>query len=251
MRITSRTTQLIVMIALVLGTAFVLMDGIMAQDDSAEEITEDIVTLTEEAAESTADNFETFLNELTIQPETGIVSLVMIVGGVILLIAGWRVYEFIILISGFLIGASIATGFIATDNNLIELVGFILGGFIGALLSVFLYHIAVFLIGAYVGIGLTIGLANLFAVTPISAIALLIGALIGGLVMIGLSFELLVIISSFVGAQMVVQGLGLDAIWVLVLALIGIIVQLGLIRSFNYSISRRPRQPRILRRVFS
>ena len=71
---------------------------------------------------------------------------------------------------------------------------------------------------------------------------LLIGAVVGGLLLIGLSFEFLVLLSSLVGAQMLALGLGLPLIWTLIFAIIGMIVQFMLMRRFNYSFRRRPRR---------
>jgi hypothetical protein len=62
---------------------------------------------------------------------------------------------------------------------------------------------------------------------------------IGGAVLIGLSFELLVVLSALVGAQMLTRGLGLDAIWTLIFAAVGIIVQIGLVRAYKYDFRRR------------
>jgi len=107
---------------------------------------------------------------------------------------------------------------------------------------VFLYYLAVFVIGAYVGVLLTNSAAVAFSLTPVSGLALLIGAVIGGIVLLSLSFEFLVLLSSIVGAQMLSLGLGLDAVWTLIFAIAGIIIQFGLMRSFNYDFRRRPRR---------
>jgi hypothetical protein len=114
-----------------------------------------------------------------------------------------------------------------------------IGGLVGALVSIFLYHVAVFIIGAYIGILLTGSIAAALSLTPVSPLALLIGAIIGGLILLALSFEFLVLLSAVVGAQMLSLGLGLDAIWTFVFALIGIVAQLGLMRAYKYDFRRR------------
>ena len=243
-------SRLIVAVVMILA-AFTIQP-LLAQDATPipeENLAEDLVEITEQTAEATVSTLDSFLNRLVQAPQSQITRVLFIVGGIILLVAGWRIYEVIILIAGFLIGASVATALVITDSAILNLVILLIGGLVGTALSVFLYYIAVFLIGAYVGIALTGGLAAALAFTPVSAIALLIGGLIGGLILVGLSFEFLVLIAAVVGAQMVVLGLGLDAIWTVILTVIGVIIQLGLIRTFKYTIRRRPRRLTPFRRV--
>lgn len=219
--------------------------------EDAEGVAEDIVNLTSVTAQSTAATLEDFLNRLVQPPQSDISRVLLIGGGLILLLAGWRIYEVIILIAGFLIGASIATSLVVTDSTIIALIVLLVGGIVGAALSIFLYFIAVFLIGAYVGIALTGGLAAALSLTPVSALVLLVGGLIGGLVLVGLSFEFLVFVSAVVGAQMLTLGLGLDAVWTIILAIIGIVVQLALTRTLDYEVRRRPRRIHVFGRSSS
>jgi hypothetical protein len=213
----------------------------------AEEVAEDIVGATVQVAESTANTFENFLNRLMQVPRSDIVRVLLVIGGVMLLAAGWRIYEFVILIAGFLIGAAIALSLVTPENSGLELVAFLVGGLIGAGLSFFLYNVAVFIIGAYLGIVITNGLGVLFGLAPISPLILLIGGILGGLILLGLSFQFLIVLAVLVGAQMLSLGLGLDTTWTLLFAAVGIIVQLGLMRTFNYSF-RRPRSRAFFRR---
>ncbi|MBZ0295896.1 MAG: hypothetical protein K8L99_25275 [Anaerolineae bacterium] len=212
-----------------------------------EDVAEGLVDLTVGAAEGTAVTLDSFLARLISAPQTPLVRILFILGGVILLVAGWRVYDFIVIIAGFLIGASIAVSLVGTDNTFLVIAALLIGGLIGAALGIFLYYVAVFVIGAYIGILITNAIASALALTPISPVILLIGGLIGGLVLIGLSFEFLVLLSSLVGAQLLTLALGLNALWLLVFAVIGIIIQLALIRSFNYDFRRR-RRVRLFRR---
>lgn len=214
-----------------------------------EDVAGEIVNLTTETAEATAATLEDFLNRLVQTPRTDAARVLLIAGGLILLLAGWRIYEVIILVAGFLIGASIATALIVTDSALINIAVLLIGGIIGVALSALLYYVAVFLIGAYIGIALTSGLAAALALTPVSALVLLIGGILGGAILVGLSFEFLILISALVGAQMLTLGLGLDAVWTIILAVVGIIVQLALTRTLNYEIRRRPRRIDIFRRA--
>lgn len=207
----------------------------------SEGITGEIVDLTVETTERTANFLGDLLDRLTQAPKSELARILLVVGGVLLLIAGWRIYDFIIIVAGFLIGALIAGSLVTTDNTFISLVVFLVGGLIGALLSAVLYYVAVFMIGAYLGISLTGALANALSLAPVSPLALLVGGVIGGLVLLGLSFEFLVLVSALVGAQMLTLGFGLNVVWTLIFAVVGVIVQLGLLRVYNYDFRRRRR----------
>ena len=199
-----------------------------------------IVTGTINAAAATTDIMVNFFNRLTEMPQSTVMRVMMIVVGLVLLVAGWRVYEYVIVIAGALVGAAIATSLVVSTDTLTNLVVLLVGGVIGAALSMFLYYVAVFLIGMHFGILLTNGIAATFALQPVSPLVLIVGGVIGGVILLGLSFQFLVILSSLVGAQLFVVALGLPTVWMLVIALLGILIQFGLTRAYNYDF-RRPR----------
>jgi hypothetical protein len=246
------------MTGLVLAALTLLVPAVIAQDATPTvfdpavtpgSIAEELVELTTTTAEATAATLDEFLTTLVQTPKSDVARVLLIGGGLILLVAGWRIYEIIILIAGFIMGASIASALVVTDSLLVSTAVLLLGGIIGAVLSVFLYYIAVFFIGAYIGMALTNGLAVTLGLLPVSALALLLGGMIGGIVLVGLSFEFLIVLAALVGAQMLTLGLGLDAIWTLILAVIGVIVQLGLTRTLGYEFRRSPRRINVFRRV--
>lgn len=206
------------------------------------QLASDIVETTEGLAEDTVATFNNVLDRLIVTPRSALVRAMLIVGGILLLVAGWRIYDYIVVIAGIVVGATIALSLVTTDNTLIVIGAMIVGGLIGAVLGVFLYYAAVFVIGAYIGIVLTGAIVDALSTAPPSPVVLLIGAVIGGLILIGLSFEFLVLLSSLVGAQMLTLGLGLPVIWTLIFAVIGVIIQFVLMRQFNYSFRRRPRR---------
>jgi hypothetical protein len=216
-------------------------------DTTAQQIINTATTTTQ----NTVDTIEGFFERLTRTPESTALRVLMVIGGVILLFAGWRIYDFIIIIAGFLIGASIAASLVASSSTLVMLLVILIGGFIGAALSVVVYQIAVFLIGLYIGVLLTQGIATALALTPVSPIVLLIGGIIGGVIAIGLSFELLVLLSALAGAQMLTTALGLSLIWTIIFVIAGVVVQLGLIRALKYDFRRHRRPYSYYRRVTS
>jgi hypothetical protein len=210
-------------------------------DPAAEDLAGDIVDVTVDAAETTTGVFGDILESLTTVPRSDVIRVLFIIGGLILLVGGWRIYDYVIVIAGFIVGAALASAIFVTDSTLLDLVVVLVGGLIGALLSVFLYYVAVFLIGAYLGIVLTSAGAAALNLAPVSSAALLIGGVIGGLILLGLSVEFVLVLAAVVGAQLVALGLGLNATWTLILAAIGILLQIMLTRAFRYQIRRRRR----------
>ncbi|NJL95109.1 MAG: TMEM198/TM7SF3 family protein [Anaerolineae bacterium] len=211
-------------------------------DDAASAIVETTVETTEETAAEVDD----LLDRLTATPQSEAARVFLAVGGIILLVAGWRIYDVIVVIAGFLIGATIAAALITTDSETLILAALLVGGIIGAALSLLLYYLAVFMIGAYLGVVLTASAAATLELEPVSGWVLLVTALIGGLVLWGLSFEFLIVLSAIVGAQMLSLALALNPIWTLIFAIVGILVQLGLVRSTKYEFRRKHRRRLIL-----
>lgn len=238
-------------LALVIPAAFVgAQDAVPTSvpNDAVEKTAGDIVDFTTQTAVTTADTLQGFIDRLVQTPKSDFARILLIVGGVILLAAGWRIYDVITLIAGFMIGALVALSLLNTDNTLITIAGILVGGLIGAALGYFVYIVAIALIGAYLGVVVANGIAFQLALSPINPIVLLIAAILGALVMVGLSFQFLILLSALVGAQMLTLGLGLAPVWTLIFAAIGVILQLGLARAYNFDWRSRPRRTYYWRR---
>jgi hypothetical protein len=212
-----------------------------------EQLAAGLINVAGDAATGVSRIFDDFINRLYSVPRNDIVRVLMVIGGAILLIAGWRIYDWIIVFAGFIIGASTAMALVPDTNTVMSIAALLIGGLIGALLGYFAYYLAVFFIGAYVGILLLGTIATSLGWTPVNLIVLALAALIGGLLMLALSFELLVLLASLVGAQMIVIALGLQpqGFWILGLTVLGVIIQVFATRRFGYTLRRRP-----VRRVF-
>ncbi len=206
-----------------------------------EETAGGVVDVAEGAAQSITATAVGLWERLLQPPTSETARIILIIGGIILLVAGWAVYDFIIMIAGFLIGGLIALSFFNEPNTVIALAVFVVGGLIGAALAAVLWFLAVFLIGGYIGIVLTRSLALALGFGLPSDIVLLIALIVGGILLLLISFELLIVFSAIVGAQMVALGFGLEAQWVILLALLGIILQIVITRSRGVAIRRRPR----------
>lgn len=200
------------------------------------------VEATEDFTDITSTQIEAFLQRLVQRPSSEIAQVLFVVAGVVLLVFGWRIYNFIVILAGAWVGASFASAAIVSESALLEVAAILIGGFLGAILAIFLYYIAVFIIGMYVGAILTTALAITFSLTPVSPIALLIGAIVGGFVLVALSAELVIFISALVGAQMLTAGLGLNREWMLLFTIVGIAIQIAATRFYSIDIRRPPRR---------
>lgn len=247
MRKRSVDRRLLFWLIAVLISGLALVGAVSAQDSVAatatpvpEAVTNSVVDTAAEAANAITGTALNLWDQITQTPQSDLARIVMVVGGVVLLIAGWYVYEWVILIAGFLIGGTVALGLVTSSDALLGLVVFLVGGVIGAALGAVLYYIAVFLIGGYIGIALTEAIAVALNLTPITLLAVIIGFILGGIVLVLLSMELLVVLSAVVGAQMIALALNLGVGWVLLLALIGIILQFAAARSRGVDFRRRP-----------
>ncbi len=256
----SRGVLTILLVVVVVGLAFLLLATQSGQISvppspiavstpiaALEGPSKEVVDLTKHAATGAADVIEGLLNQLTHAPKSEIVRILFVVAGAILLVAGWRIYDYLVIVAGFFVGAAIAVSLVSTENTVLSIAALLVGGLIGALLSHFMVLVAVFLIGAYLGIILTDALGVALKLAPVSSLALLIGGLIGGLILLRLSTEFLVIASALLGAQLIVLGLGLQPVWIAILTIAGLIVQFVAVRAFRYDFRGR-RRPSLFRR---
>ncbi len=193
--------------------------------------------------EGVGDRELTLVNPLSGDGVTiSVLRLAYIVGGLILLVAGWRVHRLALGIGGAIVGATFALSFVPPDSGLfIELIALLIGGVIGGALASFVFYLGVFLLGAYIGLLVTAQIWLVaFGVQP-GLIAQIIGALIGGFLLLALSFELVVLVTAAAGAVMLAQAFNLQLIVALVLLVIGVLIQAAIARRSGRSAFRRRR----------
>jgi hypothetical protein len=154
-----------------------------------------------------------------------VLRILYLVAGAVLLVFGWRIADYIVALAGFVIGAGIGLSVAPPGNEVVAIIALVAGGLIGAVLAVALQFVAIFLIGAYLGAVVTAQLWVAFSAVPVPTIALIIGAVIGGLLLLALSFQFIVFVSAAIGALLVGMALGLDALWIVALLVLGIIIQ--------------------------
>jgi hypothetical protein len=177
------------------------------------------------------DEFAPLLNALRV---------VFALSGLALLVAGYKIYRFVIALPGFLIGAALGAGlgFSADENVLLAILGLVLGGAIGAAIALFLHDLAVFLVGALIGAALAAGLyASLSSSAP-PALLVIIAGVIGGVVLLALAHFWIVVLSSVVGAGLFGIAINAGAGWMLLFCLTGIGVQYGVAHALGDKLPR-------------
>lgn len=179
--------------------------------------------------EDTLRQIRALLERTITSPQYPLIQALFVIGGFVLLALGWVIYDEIVAFAGVMVGAALLSSFVTTDNLLIQLAAVLVGALIGGVIGFFLFYVGVFVIGAYVGVALTFGLVNMLALEALSATTLLtmvgIGAIVGGLLMLALSLQLVIAISALVGAQMLTLGLNLGSEWLILLTIGGIAFQ--------------------------
>jgi hypothetical protein len=160
---------------------------------------------------------------------------VFALAGLALLVAGYKIYRFVIALPGFLIGALLGAvlGYGSAESWLLAILGLVLGGLAGAALALLLHDLAVFLLGALIGGALAGIVFAGFGDSGPPILAMIIGGIIGGAGLLALSHMWVVLLSSIVGAVLFGFGIGAGPGWMILFCLGGIGVQYGLARALG------------------
>lgn len=176
------------------------------------------------------------------------IQTVSTITGLLLLLAGFLIYEWLVQLVGFftggLIGAVIGAG--VTEGEVMgEILGFFIGGGIGAGLALLLFYLGVFITGAFFG-------ATFFSSVWVSMTdsfppegGMVVFGLIGGILLIAVYKFWLMALTSAMGAIQFGAGIGLDPPLWIVLFLVGLGVQTGLMRSMGKEQESKIRERKI------
>jgi hypothetical protein len=176
--------------------------------------------------------------------------ILTILAGVLLLLLGRHLFWLFVGIVGFITGMNLAAQYLAGQSDWVIIVVGLVAGVIGAILAVLFQRVAVavagFLAGSYLGAYLlaTLGVD----MGQFDGIITIIAGILGAVLVFVLFDWALILLSSLVGASLVVPALTLDQqlqlILLLVLALVGILVQAGMLRRWPTGASRPSRRRR-------
>lgn len=132
-------------------------------------------------------------------------AIVLIAGGLLTCVAGYRVFRVVLGIYGFILGALLASSFMGYDQTLGMVVAAVVGGLIGAALLIVTYFVGVALIGAGVGAAVANAIwASLGREPGLLAVVLL--AVAGALGALALQRYVIIVSTAFGGAWTALVG---------------------------------------------
>lgn len=154
-----------------------------------------------------------------------------VLAGAVLWLAGRRLFWVFVAVLGFFVGMDLATRYLPDASQVVVLVLAIVAGLLGAVLAGWFYEIAIGVAGFLAGGRL--GLALLAMVAPdamdLAWLAFVLAGILGALVLLLVFDWALIVLSSFVGAGLIVEPLALSppaaALLIVGLALVGVAVQ--------------------------
>ena len=164
--------------------------------------------------------------------------LALILCGLALVSAGWRMSHTALVVVGFAAGAALITLYLTRGGSAATFAALCLGGIVGAGMSVFVFYVAVFALGFYAGAALTLLVSTAVGLTPVTLLGLLAGGLGGGALLLALRGPLLIALAAAAGGLMLSFGLGLGLHWAALFALAGLLAQAAL--SAVYPSAPRP-----------
>jgi hypothetical protein len=149
-------------------------------------------------------------------------AILIVAGGAMACLAGYRLFRIVLAIYGFVLGAVIASSIVGVTNAIGMLAAALGGGLVGALTLVFAYFAGIALVGAALGALLTHGLWTQFSGGDPPALLIVGASIAGALAAMFLQRYVIVVGTAFGGAWTVVvgllsmlQGRGADNVWIL------------------------------------
>lgn len=157
--------------------------------------------------------------------------------GLVLLCLGRKLFWIFVGVIGFFAGAHFGRELAAGQPEAVLLVIAVVVGLFGALLAIFLQHVAVAIAGGVAGgmLAMRLGVLLGFTTQPMVVICFVVGAILAAILITALFDWALIIISSATGAMMVVEvfklGQPVELVGWAVLVAVGISVQARQLRS--------------------
>jgi hypothetical protein len=130
---------------------------------------------------------------------------ILLAGGLLACFAGYRVFRVVLGIYGFILGALLATSIVGTERTMWTIVASLGGGIVGALLLIAAYFVGVALIGAGIGAALANVIWAAIGGEPHILVVIAL-AIAGALAALALQRYVIIVATSFGGAQTVVVG---------------------------------------------
>jgi hypothetical protein len=132
-------------------------------------------------------------------------AVILLAGGLIACLAGYRVFRVVLAIYGFILGALLASSLMGAEQTLWMVLGWIAGGVAGALILLVAYFAGVALLGA--GIGAAAAHLIWASLSTEPHILVVIGfAIAGALAALALQRYVIIVATAFGGAQTALIG---------------------------------------------
>ncbi len=222
MSFANRRTVRVLLAVLVVLLAGLLLTG--CSEDDAQRL-----------ASGDAPDAEAEIRELLESEEYGLAADVLqgvrIVGGLVLLVAGWKLYRLMVILPGLIIGGLIGMGLGATESELYAMLGLLLGAALGGYLALMVHVVAIFLAGGAIVAALVASAAN-----TVDPVTLVVAGLVGGAIMLALYYWLIVFVTAAIGAAAFGTGVGLGPAIIVGLAILGAFVQFGVAKALGESV---------------
>lgn len=136
----------------------------------------------------------------------GPAAVLLILGGALACVAGYRLFRVVLGIYGFILGAMIGSSLMGATNTIGMVVAAIVGGMAGALILVFAYFVGVALVGAGLGaLAVHAGWAQFGAGDPPAALVILL-SIFGAISAMVLQRYVIVVGTAFAGAWTIIDG---------------------------------------------
>jgi hypothetical protein len=152
-----------------------------------------------------------------------------IISGLILLTLGRKLFWLFIVLMGFLVGMELAGIILFNQPFWLILLVAIAAGFLGAITAVFAQRIAFALAGFFAGGYIVLMAAHLFGAYSAPELFFIVGGITGALLSIWFMDWAIIMLSSFVGAGMIIDVLALGQmpgfIVLVVLVIAGVLIQ--------------------------
>lgn len=155
-----------------------------------------------------------------------------VLGGLLLLVLGWRIYRFVVALPGFLMGALLLSSLTQHMDvgQQYEWIGLAIGGGIGAWLTLVVHDAAVFLVGGGCGAFVAYSIWDLLTEREAPVWLLVATGILFGVLLLGMVQVRRILVSSSIGATMFGWGLSASFLVILCAAVLGVILQTAISR---------------------
>jgi len=134
-------------------------------------------------------------------------AVVLLFGGLLACVAGYRLFKFVLGIYGFVLGAMLASSAMGVTNTTGMIVASLVGGVCGALLLMFAYFIGIALVGAGLGALVAhVGWSSVGKGGDPPALAIVVLAIVGSIGAMFLQRYVIVVATAFGGAWTAIVG---------------------------------------------